>query len=374
MAARVLTFRVYALNIPGFSPDRDSIYVRGSFNNWGETRLFDATKSGFYSANVSVNGAQGESIAFKYYSVVNVDDGGWEDLADRTYLLGPTDVPAFVSNKPHIFGTLDPISPRGVRTGDSPVFFPISRSAQPEAPCHGWFLENFVSWDGNAAIQETGVAYSREPIAADGSSIAPIRFAKSRSPGVGDFSGRNPLVAGYIGTGSGLFDPGAIYFRAYARNSAGTTYGEQFQSLVPRGDYREWRAVYSAADFEAFENSTSLEKGVSLSWAEAQGVQGEWSWEIHRFESSQIDQNPSEKYRILQTFSDADALKINSRRTYRDTNVLPGWSYLYLIGIRDSVGLWAFRSAWVNVSVWATPDTPGATANSQTPYSVTFAI
>jgi hypothetical protein len=381
LPTRILTFRVYARDLQGFSPERDSVSVRGSFNSWNATPLFDATGNGIYSGNVAVSGAQGEEIAFKYVAVVAGEEvyeenvGAADPSDDRLYILGPSDVPTFVSSKPHIFGGLDPISPRGVRTGERVALLPISQSSQPEAPCHGWFFQNFVGWDGNGGIDEAGVVYSREPIGPAGTSIAPVRFARSSGGGVGEFSASNPAPgAGYIGAGSGLFEPGAIYFRAYAQNEAGATYGEQRQAIVPAGDYREWRTAYAVADVFVGEDSTAMEKRVALSWEGAQGVQGEWAWEIHRFESSQVDQNPSEGYRLLASFPDSEAAKSGSRRVYLDANVLPGWSYLYLIGIRDSVGLWAFRSAWVNVPVWLVPNAPGATAESQTPYSVTFAL
>lgn len=493
------------------------MYVRGDWDGYAPVQLFDATGTGIYSGNVVVPGDAGAEVRFKYFALVGGENRWEPDFdpdGDRVYRLGPSDVPTFASQQPHIFGTLDPIAPQGVRTGEKAVFLPISRSTGAAAPCHGWFFQNFVAWDGNGGIDEAGVVYSRSPISDDGISVsgtqdiiwhsqppladqikdvhgiyypygefngkpryksangciivfiitqndinlgfpgawqilanetgvfdddpngaadthnsiysefpnhsnAPtpdlvtnwlpnsanllgstipsaisvtisggnvllvglntnLSRARSLQIGVGEFAAANPSPgAGYVFGGvaaGGLFQPGVIYYRAYAENEAGISYGEQRQTIVPADALREWRSVYAEADFFAAEDSTAMQKGVALAWQEAQGATGEWEWEIHRFESSQVDQNPAQGHRILASFPDSGAVRNGTQRSYLDRSVFPGWSYLYLIGIRDSQGLQACRAAWVNISYWAQPGVPAFTAQSQTPYSVTIQL
>lgn len=421
MAARILTFQVFVGRDSIDSWDAEAVYLRGSFNQWGaagEARLEDAAGTGIYSANVLVEGNAGSQIEFKYVVKVRGEEifessdnlGG----GNRRLTLGPADVATFVSAKPHVWNSLLPVAPQGIRTGGRALLLPIGGTDTPDAPCHGWFFDNFVAWDGNSPLTDAGIVYSTEPLNENGS---PSGSAVTHEVSLGIDADYDDFVArwlsqgalgeftvpvpnrsdedGWVGHGAsgGYFQQGeVIYYRAYANNAVGTRYGEQRQVNVPQGALREWawEGNGATARVVAAENSTPMEKGAIVLWDFLENDDssralmespGDWVWEIHRFTARMADTPAGTgrepiwtDHRLMAALSDADVVKNGSQRTWLDRSVLPGLAYLYAVGVRDAAGLYGFRTSRVEIPEWVVPEIPNATAQSQTPYSVTFSL
>jgi hypothetical protein len=69
-----------------FFPAFDRVEVRGVFNNFAGTELFDADGDGIYSGTLIISGSLGTIQNYKFFVATN--DLSWEAGADRTFTLG----------------------------------------------------------------------------------------------------------------------------------------------------------------------------------------------------------------------------------------------------------------------------------------------
>ena len=71
------------------------VKVTGGFNNWdtvGSTYELTDQGENIYSGTFSIPGTEGATMAYKFFSA-GMPNFGYEDIPDRTFLLGPEDVP-----------------------------------------------------------------------------------------------------------------------------------------------------------------------------------------------------------------------------------------------------------------------------------------
>ncbi len=74
-----------------FNPGTDTVFARGSFNDWGTTLMTDDNADSVYTAMVS-GVAQNTTIAYKFYHTGN--SGTWEDDPNKEVNVGTSDITA----------------------------------------------------------------------------------------------------------------------------------------------------------------------------------------------------------------------------------------------------------------------------------------
>ncbi|PTM20008.1 MAG: hypothetical protein DA446_05530 [Bacteroidetes bacterium] len=92
---RNVSFSVNMSNTDAFDASTQSVYVRGSFNDWGTTLLADDNWDEVYDVTIPVMGAEGSTIQYKFFYAdsTNLDAGQWEDaIGNRTATLGAANV------------------------------------------------------------------------------------------------------------------------------------------------------------------------------------------------------------------------------------------------------------------------------------------
>lgn len=91
---RNVTFSVNMSNTDAFNSGTQSVYVRGSFNDWGTTLMADDNTDAIYDVTIPVMGAEGSTVQYKFFYAdsTNLGGGQWEDaIGNRTFDLGPAD-------------------------------------------------------------------------------------------------------------------------------------------------------------------------------------------------------------------------------------------------------------------------------------------
>jgi hypothetical protein len=88
--SRPVTFSVnmiLQISLGRFSPAFDRVEVRGVFNDFAGTELFDLDGDGIYSGTITINGGQGTAQNYKFFVPQNLDLS-WETGSDRIFTLG----------------------------------------------------------------------------------------------------------------------------------------------------------------------------------------------------------------------------------------------------------------------------------------------
>ena len=128
-----------------FNPAKDTVFARGSFNDWGTTALTDDNGDSVYTATVS-NIAQNTMVAYKYYST---NLGTWEDDPNKEINVGTSDITVtrfFNINTPYT-GTSTSV------TFNVDMHGPANSTFDP-ASNKVFVAGNFTSWQ-NGAIEMT---------------------------------------------------------------------------------------------------------------------------------------------------------------------------------------------------------------------------
>lgn len=369
MPNRLVTFRVSLASLPGFDPLNDLVSVRGSFNNWAAEPLVDPDGDGMFTGTVVVEGAQGAGIQFKYV----VSQGGTDyydelpgeaALANRTYTLGPEDVPVFISPLPHVFGSLDPIAPQNIGTGSRTFTVPVYR-APYNFTVKVW--DSFVGWDGNAAVTARGLIYATQPLTL-GVFPSGVQTVLSGA-GVGSYQAE---IAG-VGPGD------TLYFRAFATNSQGTSYGPEQTVEIP-SNFLGTSAPYQVA-VACRETGDNLTKQSQVIWklldaatppsANAGQPSADLEWDIYRVTPLAAVKIYSGKPSWV-----AGAPPWNTSGTigsgffsFTDT-VNAGESVEYFAGYRNAAGDLSYTgAASLTVAPWVLPAAPVVSAVSQSPFT-----
>ncbi|HNX01242.1 MAG TPA: Ig-like domain-containing protein, partial [Candidatus Cloacimonadota bacterium] len=83
----------------GFVPSTDQVYVRGGFNGWGTTQLFDGDSNGIYTVTLSLPYGVGTYFEYKFWNN-HLGGDNWESVANRNYttVSGDNTIPAVYWN------------------------------------------------------------------------------------------------------------------------------------------------------------------------------------------------------------------------------------------------------------------------------------
>jgi hypothetical protein len=87
--SRPVTFSVdmtIQIALGRFFPKFDRVEIRGTFNDFAGSELFDADGDGIYSGTLVINGSPGTIQKYKFF--VPTNNLSWEAGADRTFALG----------------------------------------------------------------------------------------------------------------------------------------------------------------------------------------------------------------------------------------------------------------------------------------------
>jgi hypothetical protein len=126
-----------------FDPAKDFVELRGDFNFFGGGTDWRLTNngSGIFTGSFVLTGNQGVTNAYKYVALIASNTNtitAWErvdiprtnELANRTFVLGPTNTPQTVHSvaSPALFSGDDGIGPVITRTGDATINLTVGDS------------------------------------------------------------------------------------------------------------------------------------------------------------------------------------------------------------------------------------------------------